>query len=246
MRFMKIRGNRPCFKNIAGAAFVPARNNILWFTPLEKAADFNRWSLPIEGDGDLKPPPPRTVKEQSSLTGFTLIEMVVAMSIFIVVIGFVYTSLRLNDVCRYNVGIQTALYRQNKRVQDIMAEELRLSAPNKFSLNDSNPDTIRFQTPLPTLDNEYNIKWGADNTEGFYIQYQLAGTDLKSRILNSTFSLISEKIIGSGIDDLQFVSSGCPDNCVINITTEVSKKNILEGGLQVSLNTTSRVYLRNR
>ena len=51
------------------------------FTPLEKAADFNRWSLPIEGDSGIppeadsplaeKPPSPQTVREQSSLTGFT-------------------------------------------------------------------------------------------------------------------------------------------------------------------------------
>ena len=40
-------------------------------TPLEKAADFNRRSLPIKGDGGLKPPSPQTVRERSSLTGFT-------------------------------------------------------------------------------------------------------------------------------------------------------------------------------
>jgi len=66
----------------------------MFFTPLEKATDFNpvrdempqtsdgcrrqpdsngvnRRSLPIEDDGGLKPPSPRTVKERSSLTGFT-------------------------------------------------------------------------------------------------------------------------------------------------------------------------------
>ncbi len=41
------------------------------FTPLEKATDSNRWSLPIEGDGNLKPPPAQVVRERSSLTGFT-------------------------------------------------------------------------------------------------------------------------------------------------------------------------------
>jgi len=54
------------------------------FTSLEKAADFNRWSLQIDDGGGLKPPSPRTarpvrknfsngVKERSSLTGFASI-----------------------------------------------------------------------------------------------------------------------------------------------------------------------------
>jgi len=61
-------------------------NNIsvagICFTPLEKATDFNRWSLPLKADGGLKPPSAQTVspvrdkslngvREQSSLTGFT-------------------------------------------------------------------------------------------------------------------------------------------------------------------------------
>ncbi len=41
------------------------------FTPLEKAADFNRRSLPLEANGGLKPLLAQTVGERSSLTGFT-------------------------------------------------------------------------------------------------------------------------------------------------------------------------------
>jgi len=46
-------------------------DNIDDFTPLEKAADFNQRSLSIKGDGGLKPPSPQTVRERSSLRGFT-------------------------------------------------------------------------------------------------------------------------------------------------------------------------------
>ncbi|MBL7130771.1 MAG: hypothetical protein ISS45_05145 [Candidatus Omnitrophica bacterium] len=51
------------------------------FTPLEKATDFNRWSLPLKADGGFQPEvdPPlaekpmlaQAVRERSSLTGFT-------------------------------------------------------------------------------------------------------------------------------------------------------------------------------
>lgn len=55
------------------------------FTPLEKATDFNRCSSPHKTDGDIKPPPPQTVSEQSSLTG--LIESSVENSIVLLTIN---------------------------------------------------------------------------------------------------------------------------------------------------------------
>ncbi len=42
------------------------------FTPLEKAAEFIRRSLPYKADGGLMPPSAYTVRERSSLTGFTI------------------------------------------------------------------------------------------------------------------------------------------------------------------------------
>jgi len=61
------------------------------FTPLEKAADFNRWSLPFNADGGFqpeadpslaeKPPSAQAVRERSSLTGFTLIEIMLVVII---------------------------------------------------------------------------------------------------------------------------------------------------------------------
>ena len=40
------------------------------FTPLEKATDFNRWSLPLKADGGLMSPSAETERVRSSLTGF--------------------------------------------------------------------------------------------------------------------------------------------------------------------------------
>lgn len=62
------------------------------FTPLEKAADFNRRSLPLKADGGLKPPSAplensfltgsaQIVRELSSLRGFTLIEIMLVVII---------------------------------------------------------------------------------------------------------------------------------------------------------------------
>ncbi len=51
------------------------------FTPLEKAAEFNQRSLPYKADGGIKPLPAYTVRGRSSLTGFTLIEIIIVTAI---------------------------------------------------------------------------------------------------------------------------------------------------------------------
>jgi prepilin-type N-terminal cleavage/methylation domain-containing protein len=57
------------------------------FTPLEKAADFNRRSTPFKADGGLKPPSAQTVRERSSLTGFTMIEIMLVVLILSILAG---------------------------------------------------------------------------------------------------------------------------------------------------------------
>jgi len=60
------------------------------FTPLEKTAAFKRRSVPLEVDGGLMPPLAQTVRERSSLTGFTLIEVIIVVIIagIIATLGF--------------------------------------------------------------------------------------------------------------------------------------------------------------
>lgn len=179
---------------------------------------------------------------------FTLAEMMITVAVFTVIMGIVYTALRLNDIYRYNVSIQTDLYRQNKQAQDTIAAELRLCAHHEFTITDDNPDTIRFRVPLAELDDDYNIQWGADNEAGYWIQYRLDGTNLKREILIGappSYPLFTEKTIGVDFTDLQFSSSGCPD-CIIEIKTKVLKKNIPEQGREISLEVASQVYFRNK
>lgn len=65
------------------------------FTPLEKVADFSRWLLPFKADGGLKPSPAQIdrpirkelsngVKKRSSLTGFTLVEIMIVVAIIMI------------------------------------------------------------------------------------------------------------------------------------------------------------------
>jgi type II secretion system protein H len=56
---------------------IPAEGGCNGFTPLDKAIDFNLWSLPVEADCCLKP----GVREFRYLTGFTLIELLIVLVI---------------------------------------------------------------------------------------------------------------------------------------------------------------------
>jgi len=80
------------------------------FTPLEKATDFSRWSLPIEGDGGLKPPSPQTVRERSSLTGFTLLELMIACAVLIIALtGVLATFVACLDLAETTKNSNLAL-----------------------------------------------------------------------------------------------------------------------------------------
>lgn len=57
------------------------------FTPLEKTTNFNGGHLPVKTDGCLKPLSGQTIRERNSLTGFTLIEVLVSIAIFSLVLG---------------------------------------------------------------------------------------------------------------------------------------------------------------
>ncbi|MFA5362277.1 MAG: hypothetical protein WC335_03385 [Candidatus Omnitrophota bacterium] len=59
------------------------------FTPLEKATDFSRWSTDFYADGGLMPPSAKTVRGQSSLTGFTFIEMFIVIILIGILAGIV-------------------------------------------------------------------------------------------------------------------------------------------------------------
>ena len=61
----------------------------------------NRWSLPIEGDGGLNPPP-RTVKERSSLTGFACAALqryfIINFLFYVIIILYMRNTL-ISDYC---------------------------------------------------------------------------------------------------------------------------------------------------
>lgn len=60
---------------------------IAGFTPLEKATDFNRWLFQFKADSGSMPPSVQTVRELHSLTGFTVLELIIVIAVIAILAG---------------------------------------------------------------------------------------------------------------------------------------------------------------
>ena len=145
----------------------------LRLTPLEKAAAFKRRSLPFEADGGLMPPTAQPVREGRSLTGFTLVEMLVVLAIIamLLAISVPFTagfgkSLRLKTAARailstLRVAKSNAItYREEQKVifdvqkgeywiedsdRRIFEQKRRLPSSIEFRLKGDASDPVTFE-----------------------------------------------------------------------------------------------------
>ena len=181
---------------------------------------------------------------------FTLMEMMVVLTIFSVVMGVAFTTISLNDTFRDLVLIRIELYRHNKVAVENMRMELQRSTAGRINIQDNTtpiPDVIWFQIPLlNSIDNQYNIPWGArkGNTDypNYFIRYRLNGTDLMREVLNNTLSPVAntQEIITENMIDLQFPRPS-PNYIVINAT---GQKRTLQGWT-INATLQATVYVRN-
>jgi prepilin-type N-terminal cleavage/methylation domain-containing protein len=185
---------------------------------------------------------------------FTLIEMMVVISIFSMVIGIVYAALRTNDVYNGLIRIQVDLYRQNQRVLSSISEELKeANLATRVTIQDgagvNNTDIIYFQAPIG-LDNNYNIIWGADGTNDYYARYRLDATavfllrDILDAGLTPVAGTQQEKAYR--IIDLQFadntLDAAVPSGAV-RITSTAQKQS--PDNHSITLSNSALVYLEN-
>lgn len=160
--------------------------------------------------------------------GFTLIELMVVLSIFSVVMSMAFSALSINETYRDLVYIKNQLYRQNKKAHDIITEELAKSQPSSVTINGTT--AIRFQVPwINGSDPEYGVVWGARYNgipyPGYYINYRLINgtnnsTNLVREVLTDTLSPVAgtQEVKATGIVNLRF-SNLTANYDYININT---------------------------
>jgi len=186
----------------------------------------------------------------NKIKAFTLMEMMVVLTIFSVVMGVAFTTIRLNETFRDLVLIRIELYRHNKVAAENMRMELQRSTAGRINIQDNttpNTDAIWFQIPLlNSIDNQYNIPWGArkGNTDypNYFIRYRLNGTDFMREVLDNTLSPVAntQELITENIVDLQFTRPS-PTYFTWSIT---GQKTTLQGRT-INATLQATVYVRN-
>ncbi|MBU4305865.1 MAG: type II secretion system GspH family protein [Candidatus Omnitrophica bacterium] len=190
----------------------------------------------------------------NSRRAFTLIEMMMVISMFSVIMGIVYAALRTNDVYNGLIQIQVDLYRQNQRALSSISEELKKSnLATRVTIQDgagvNNTDIIYFQLPIG-LDNNYNIIWGADGTNNYYARYRLDAT--AAFLLRDILAAGLTPAAGTGqqkayrIIDLQFADSALDASVPsgsIRITSTAQRQS--PDKHNITLSNSALVYLEN-
>lgn len=190
--------------------------------------------------------------------GFTLMELMVVMSIFTLVSGIAYTALRLNDNYKDMIMVKNELYRNCKKAMDSMADELQKSRAFDIAVYGANPESIYFKIPLinSVVAPNFSVPWGGRYSGTDYpdrfIRYRLSGTRLLRGIINNNGTPLDdsddtiepgtqEEAIAEGIADLDFELAGN----LVTVAVE-SRRTTLSGGQRpLTMSLTSQVYLRN-
>lgn len=178
--------------------------------------------------------------------GLTLIEILVAMFIFSIVLGALFTVLAAGRVS-WNAGAsQMDVQQEARKALDMMVKELRQTASAKISnvpADGTTYNTITFQTPIITITRDLagkivdiNINWSNN------IQYSLSGLNGR-QLLRAQGGI--QRILANNILSMGFTrNAGTPT--VLNITA-TAQKNTFSGFTTIQSNVTlnSKAKLRN-
>ncbi len=164
----------------------------------------------------------RPPKGNLSLTGWTLVEMLLVVAIFslmfAVAFDVLFSGRRSFDVAsiRYDLQTNAALGLNN------MARELKGSASLYV---ENNNDSIRFKVPIAQDSQSGDIIWGAepDEPEGYQISYMVNGTQLERNILDLSGNPVgAPRILANYIDNVSFISQA--NGLSMNITASEQNK----------------------
>ena len=179
----------------------------------------------------------RSFSEASNSAGFTLIEIIISLSLFVILILLVNSMYTLSQ-STYNKNSNIAELTQNARVAlDRLSRELRQSEIIVSSLPPTDTDPIN-----PPI-NQIFFQDGHNTSQTTYILYRLDGTNLERLAKAYYFSnepstyvtynsvdqsgnpplelIISDSIVGEYFNDLKFWGA----NGLINISIKLTKNN---------------------
>jgi len=170
------------------------------------------------------------------MRGFTLIEVIVSVSIFVFMILAVFVVMDIGRSSYFTGGLAVEVHQEVMKPFMTIERELRETAPSQINLSSGNSSSsITFKVPHDNdgdgdvLDNYGNIEWSGD------ITYALNGNNQITRTASGITSVLANNII-----NLSFTRSVTPvDILQINVTarkTSLSGRQIQDtGGLELKM-----------
>ena len=175
-------------------------------------------------------------KANNKKNAVTMVELMVATSISMLLIGATLSLLLFGRVSIFRNEAAVQAGERARKVINVIAKDLRLSRPTLVLisnalgtvLNTNDGSVVNFQIPVGannpslTLNTDYTLQWGSQNTEDEYIAYSIDGN---SDLIRSTYSLADASdavsaVISPNVVSLSFtrVNVSSP---VINIEIEM-------------------------
>ena len=179
---------------------------------------------------------------------FSLLELLVAVAIFFIIIGAVF-SLLISGKKAFETGsVQVEVEQEARRALDYMTKELRQSSANKIQVLSEgvSPSTIIFEIPYDVdgggvINAAGGIEWSNDTGGIGTITYSLSGDQIirtlgsiRSVLANKISKLTFSRLLDADIIDIRltaekyaltgFTSSGSP-KVTINLNSQVKVRN---------------------
>jgi len=158
--------------------------------------------------------------------GFSLMEVLVALSILTIISAVTFGALRVYDVTITMSNTKSHLYAQLNQGLNKMKEELAQTSRQKLlelnpGLTDSVPvNSIDFQVPLPDLDANNDIQWGDGTTLGVTIRYYQGALTMPNQLIRSG---APSSVLVNDIEDLRFILSGNSLNIGMRATKQAQR-----------------------
>lgn len=176
---------------------IPAESGCNGFTLLDKAIDFNLWSLPVEADCCLKP----GVREFRYLTGFTLVELLIVL-VLIAIAAMVAVPMMSSAA---SMQIRSAA---NMVAADLeYAKSMAISRGQNFSVVfDKNTESYSIKDQTDTII-QHPVKKGSLYTINFQSDSRLGRVDISDAVFNPnssqtiTFDYLGSPYSGTGISN---------------------------------------------
>ncbi len=166
--------------------------------------------------------------------GFTLIELMVVITVFLIIISSIFAVLVGGKRAWFISEAQIDINNDARRAIQRMTQELSQTAPSRFTITNisANEDRIIFQTASSYAARV--VVWGDQ------IQYSLGGVD-GAQILRTDLNTAAVEVLASHVTRLLFTSTGTD---LLNMTVQITRQSLKGDNQQLQL--TSQVAVRNR